>query len=302
MNKLDLTRDNYYTPEADQEYMSCSQYEDFLDCEARAMAKLEKRFIRTDSEAFIVGNYFHTYFEGPEAHEQFCSEHFDDVYKTKTTKSRGTEITGKYAPYVQADKMIAAAEADPNIKKLIDMPGQNEIIMCGKLFGRYPWKIRLDKYIDSPVRMIIDWKTVANIYETTWDPEAGAKVTFVERFRYLMRAAVYCEIEKQCTGNKTDPAFWLVCLSKQDPVDKEIISLNHRQQMDVELEKIHDNIARIQNIKAGILKPKRCGHCEYCRATKRLSEPIEYWKLEPGHRPPRQEDYAREAWLLSQEA
>lgn len=299
---MDLTRDNYYTPEADQEYMSCSQYEDFLDCEARAMAKLEKRFIRTDSEAFIVGNYFHTYFEGPEAHEQFCSEHFDDVYKTKTTKSRGTEITGKYAPYVQADKMIAAAEADPNIKKLIDMPGQNEIIMCGKLFGRYPWKIRLDKYIDSPVRMIIDWKTVANIYETTWDPEAGAKVTFVERFRYLMRAAVYCEIEKQCTGNKTDPAFWLVCLSKQDPVDKEIISLNHRQQMDVELEKIHDNIARIQNIKAGILKPKRCGHCEYCRATKRLSEPIEYWKLEPGHRPPRQEDYAREAWLLSQEA
>lgn len=302
MNKLDLTSDNYYTPEADIEYMSCSQYEDFLDCEAMAMAKLDKRFVRADSDAFLVGNYFHTYFEGPDAHRQFCDDHFYDVFKTKTTKSRGTEVTGKYAPYVQADKMIAAAEADKSIKKLIDMPGHNEIIMHGKLFGKYPWKIKLDKYIESPVRMIIDWKTVANIWETTWDPEAGEKVTFVERFRYLMRAAVYCEIEKQFTGNKTDPVFWLVCLSKQDPVDKEIISLNHRQQMDVELEKIHDNMARIQNIKSGVLKPKRCGHCEYCRSTKKLSEPIEYWKLEPGHRDPRQEDYARDAWLSGMEA
>lgn len=295
-----LTRDNYYTPEADREFLSCSQYEEFLDCEARAMAKLDKRFVREESEAFLVGNYFHTYFEGPDAHEEFCQEHFNDIYKTKTTKARGTEVTGKYAPFIQADKMIAAAEHDPHIQKLIQTPGHNEIIMHGKLFGKYPWKIRLDKYIERP-RMIIDWKTVANIWETTWDPEAGARVTFVERFKYLTRAAVYCEIEKQFTGNKTDPAFWLVCLSKQDPVDKEIISLNHRQQLDIELEKIYERITRIQNIKDGLIKPKRCGHCEYCRGTKRLSGPLEYWKLEPGHREARQEDYIRDEWLRERE-
>ena len=299
---MELNRDNYYTPEADIEYMSCSQYEEFLDCEARAMAKLDKRFVRKDSEAFLVGNYFHSYFESEEAHEQFCEEHFDDVFKTKTTKSRGTEITGKYAPYLQADKMIAAAEADPNIKKLIDMPGENELIMTGKLLGKYPWKIRLDKYIENP-RLIIDWKTVANIWETTWVPEAGAKVTFVERFKYLMRAAVYCEIEKQFTGNMTDPDFWLVCLSKQDPVDKEIISLRHRQALDIELEKISERMPRIQSIKAGLIKPRRCGHCEYCRATKKTSSlPLDYWKLEPGNRDPQQEDYARDEWLAAQEA
>lgn len=298
---MELTRENYYTPEADREFLSCSQYEDFLDCEARAMAKIEKRFVREESEAFLVGNYFHTYFEGPAAHEEFCQEHFDQIYKTKTTKARGLEITGKKAAYEQADKMIAAAEADPHIKQLIDLPGENEIIMHGKLFGKYPWKIRLDKYIEKP-RMIIDWKTVANIWETTWDPEAGGKVTFVERFKYLMRAAVYCEIEKQFTGNNTDPAFWLVCLSKQDPPDKEIIGLNHRQRLDMELDKIHEHIERIQNIKAGLLKPKRCGHCEYCRKTKKLSGVLEYYKLEPGHREPRQEDYARDEYLMSLEA
>lgn len=298
---MQLTRDNYYTPEADREFLSCSQYEEFLDCEARAMAKLDKRFVREETEAFLVGNYFHTYFEGKEAHEEFCQAHFDQIFKTKTTKSRGMEITGKRAAYEQADRMIAAAEADPNIRQLIDMPGENEIIMQGKLFGKYPWKIRLDKYIHEP-RTILDWKTVANIYETTWDPEAGGRVSFVERFHYLMRAAVYCEIEKEVTGNTTDPAFWLVCISKQDPPDKEIISLNHRQRLDLELDKIHEHIERIQNIKKGLIPPKRCGHCEYCRKTKKLPLlPLEFYKLEPGHRPPREEDYAREEWIQSLE-
>ncbi len=288
--QLQLTRDNYYTPEADREYLSCSQYEEFLDCEARAMAKLQKRFVREDSEAFLVGNYFHTYFEGPEAHEEFCQVHFDEIYKTKSTKARGIEITGKKAPYVQADKMIEAAENDPAIKRLIDMPGENEMIMTGKLFGKYPWKIRLDKYIPN-LHMIIDWKTVANIWETRYDPAAGKKVSFVETFNYLMRAAVYCEIEKQYTGRDADPSFILVCLSKQDPPDKEMISLNHRQRLDLELDKIYENIAHIYAVKSGQIKPKRCGHCEYCRGTKRLEGITEYYKLEPGNKDPRRDEY-----------
>lgn len=306
-----LTRDNYYTVEADREFLSCSQYEEFLDCEARAMAKLDGRFVREETEAFLVGNYFHSYFEGPEAHEAFCKRHFDDIYKTKevtvkratktTPAVKETVITGKYAPFEKADKMIATAENDPQIKNLIDEPGENEIVMYGKLFGKYPWKIRLDKYIESP-RMIIDWKTVANIQERMWNPEHGEKVSFVRNFNYVMRAAVYCEIEKQWTGKKTDPLFWLVCISKQDPPDKEIIPVELRQEMDLELEKIHDKITRIQNIKDGLIKPKRCGHCEYCRKTKKLTMPLDFWKLDPDYVREREDDYARDEWLMQQEA
>lgn len=286
-----LTRDNYYTPQADREYLSCSQYEDFLSCEARTLAKIQSRFAREETEAFLVGNYFHTYFEGPDAHEEFCQMHFDKIFKTKTTKARGTEITGKRAAFEQADKMIAAAEAEPAIRKLIDMPGENELIMTGNLFGKYPWKIRLDKYI-ADMRWIIDWKTVANIQEEIWMPGLGKKSTFVEAFNYLFRAAVYCEIEKQFTGNSTDPIFNLVCISKQDPPDKEIISLNHRQRLDLELDKVHENIARIQNIKDGIIKPKRCGYCDYCRGTKKLARIMPYYELEKGSRPPREDEYS----------
>lgn len=197
---MDLTRDNYYTPEADWAYMSCSQYQGWCECEAKQMAKLQGRWVDEPKEAFLVGNYFHTHFEGPEAHEQFCQEHFEEIYKTKTLKDKATGLetvvaTGKRAAYEQADKMIQTAERDPLIRSLLDLPGENEMIMTGKLFG-VPWRIRVDKYAPDG-RLIIDYKTVANINELKWSSELHEKVTFIDAYGYMMRAAVYSEIEKQ---------------------------------------------------------------------------------------------------------
>ena len=290
-SEFELTKDNYYTKEADRHYLSCSQFEDFLSCEAAAMAKIQGRYVPEETEALLVGRYFHSWFEGAMEYQKFCDENFDKIYKTKETKARGLEIIGKYKPFEVADQMIATANNDPNIKRLIDMPGENEVMMHGKLFGMYPWKIRLDKHFPDQM-MIIDWKTVANIQETLWSTRERAHVSFVENFNYMMRAAVYIEIYKQFTSRTTDPVFMLVCLSKQDPPDKEMILLNHRQRLDLELEKVQERVGRIQRIKDGLVKPTRCGCCEYCRSTKKLFGPIEYFKLEPANRGPREEDYA----------
>ena len=98
-----LTSDNYYSLEADREYMSCSQYQDFLSCEARAMAKIDGRFIPEPSEAFVVGNYFHTAMESPEAYDEFCQMHFEEIFKTKVDKKTGEIIpVGKYAAFEKA--------------------------------------------------------------------------------------------------------------------------------------------------------------------------------------------------------
>jgi hypothetical protein len=32
----------------------------------------------------------------------------------------------------------------------------------------------------------------------------------------------------------------------------------------------------ILDVKSGKVKPERCGSCEYCRATKKLTEPIDF--------------------------
>lgn len=290
---MELTRDNYYTPEADMAYMSCSQYQSFCECEAKAMAKLQGRWTDPDKEAFLVGNYFHTFFEGPEAHEQFIREHFDKIFKTKVIKGKKGEpdqtvVTGKYAPYEQADKMIEVAKNDPLIKSLIDLPGENEKIMTGELWG-VPWRIRLDKYIPDG-RMIIDWKTVANISELKWSEALHEKVTFIDAYGYMMRAAVYTEIEKQNAHSSEDAPFIIVAISKQDYPDKEALYLNHRQRYDYELEQIKKRLGMIQMIKAGRIKPKRCGCCDYCRATKVLSAIRPYYTLMPDFREEKEDD------------
>lgn len=287
---MELTRDNYYTPEADIEYMSCSQYQSFLACEAATIAKLRGAYVPSDSEALIVGNYFHTAMESPEAHRQFCKEHFDEIYKSKIDRKSGEVIvTGKYAPYEKADKMLEVCHSDPLIKTLIDMPGENEVIMTGELFG-VKWRVRMDKY-NPENRIIIDWKTCADVNKTEYNPILGERESFVEALGYLMRAAVYTEIEKQHTGNTEDASFVIVAVSKQDPPDKAALLLNHRQRYDYELEQIQKHMARIIDVKIGRVKPRRCGCCEYCRSTKILKKITPYYTLNPKFREEREEEY-----------
>lgn len=257
------------------------------------MAKLEGRWTDPDKEAFLVGNYFHTFFEGPEAHTQFTQEHFDKIFKTKVIKGKKGEpdqtvVTGKYAPYEQADKMIEVAQNDPLIKSLIDLPGENEKIMTGELWG-VPWRIRIDKYVPDG-RMIIDWKTVANISELKWSEAMREKVTFIDAYGYMMRAAVYTEIEKQNAHSSEDAPFIIVAISKQDYPDKDALYLNHRQRYDYELEQIKKRLPLIQMIKEGRIKPKRCGCCDYCRATKVLTAIRPYYTLMPDFREEREDD------------
>lgn len=42
MNLLQLNDENYYSQEADMQYMSVSQYKAFRKCEAAALAKLKR--------------------------------------------------------------------------------------------------------------------------------------------------------------------------------------------------------------------------------------------------------------------
>ena len=67
------------------------------------------------------------------------------------------------------------------------------------------------------------------------------------------------------------PNFVLICISKQDYPDKELVRLNHKQAYIYELEAMKDRLYRYQSIKEGRAMPKRCGLCDYCRATKKLS-------------------------------
>ena len=288
---MKLTADNYYSLEADREYMSCSQYQDFLKCEAASMAKLWGLYVPEKSEALTVGNYFHTALESDEAHEAFCNENEELIFKLSVVNKTTGEYArvGKYAPYKKADDMIQAVINDPLCQELLLMDGKNEVIMTGTLFG-LKWKIRLDKYV-ADKRLIIDWKTAADLNRTEYNPATGERESFMEALGYLMRAAIYTEIEKQYSGKGTDASFVIIAVSKQDPPDKGAYLLNHRQRYDFELAEVEKNISHIAKVKAGRLKPTRCGKCEWCRKTKRLTKIVPYYTLHPGFADAREEEY-----------
>lgn len=67
-----LTNENYYSQEANREYLSVSQYKDFMGtygkvgCEEYALAKLDGTWVENmeDSDALMVGSYVDAHFEG----------------------------------------------------------------------------------------------------------------------------------------------------------------------------------------------------------------------------------------------
>ena len=80
-----LTESNYYSPEANLEYLSVSQYKDFVGtwakpgCEARAMAKLKGEWVEEVTTPMLVGSYVDAHFEGTldffrVKHPEFCKK------------------------------------------------------------------------------------------------------------------------------------------------------------------------------------------------------------------------------------
>lgn len=133
-----LTAENYYSQEANEEYMSVSQFKDFcgtygkMPCEFTAMEKLKGRWEEPKSKALMVGSYVDSYFEG--TLDKFKAENPDLFKRDGTLK----------AEFVKADEIIQRIERDDYFMKF--MSGEKQVIMTGELFGT-KWKIKMDSYI-----------------------------------------------------------------------------------------------------------------------------------------------------------
>ncbi|MCK3878647.1 nuclease, partial [Streptococcus suis] len=64
---IKLTQENYYE---DTSYLSNSRFKRYQKCQAMALAVDSGSWVEErDETALLVGNYVHSYFESPEAHE-----------------------------------------------------------------------------------------------------------------------------------------------------------------------------------------------------------------------------------------
>ena len=259
-----LTADNYYSNEANIEFMSVSQFKDFngtygrIGCEFAAMEKLAGRWNPEPSTALLVGSYVDSYIEGT----------LDDF------KSRNPDIfTAKgelKAPYKKAEEIIARIERDKYFMKYLS--GEKQTIMTGDLFG-CQWKIKMDSYI--PGVAIVDLKVMSSITDLKWVKDIGY-LDFVRYWNYDIQGAIYQKIVEINTGKKLP--FFIAAVTKETEPDIRIIHVTQNY-LDEALLIVESNINRVLMVKNGEVEPDRCDLCDCCKHNRILRRPISIMDL-----------------------
>ena len=255
---MKLNESNYYTQEADKEYVSVSQYKSFCGsvgkrgCECMALAEMRREFERPVTTPLLVGSYVDAYFEG--TLPTFAAQH-PEIYS-----SRGKTAGELKSEYKQAEIMIERAEKDPLFMQY--MAGDKQVIMTGEIEG-VPVKIKIDS---TDGRRITDLKTVKNIYETFYVKDSGERVSFVEWWSYDLQAAVYQEIYRQNTGDLLPFYICAISKDKEDNVPHPRIAVIELSPLLIRerLAEVKQNINHIQDLKTDVIKPIPCGICSWC--------------------------------------
>lgn len=265
---MELTRDNYFSPEAEWYYMGRSQFEGFLECEAKAMAKLRGEIPNDKTTALLAGTMLHAWNEGPHAMQRFLTENKSDVMTQKG------ELR---ADFKTVQNMIQTLETDPMV--LFVLNGQKEVPLTANLFG-IPWKIMLDSY-NPAERRIGELKSTRDIRTLIWSDADRCKTSFLEAWGYMRQAALYSEVERLAAGRAVGDYLEMVMVacSKEDPPDHEIISLLDPNRFELELKIIEAHIERVVNVKTGAVEPTSCGKCAWCRSQYKVTRIKHYTEL-----------------------
>ena len=258
-----LTAENYFSQEAEREFLSVSQYKKFAGslgkpgCEAKAMAELKGEWEDEKSTALLVGSYVDAHFEG--TLDLFRAQH-PEIF---------TKQGGLKAEYRRAEEVINRIERDEYF--MTHMAGQKQVIMTGELFGA-KWKIKMDSYF--PDMLIVDLKCMKSLREDNYLKDYG-HMEFVRFWGYDIQGAIYQKIVEINTGKKLP--FKIAAASKEEFPDIEVIQVE-QSLMDAALAEVEKNVPNILELKNGGYEPVRCGTCNYCRHTKVLTHSI--WSSE----------------------
>ena len=250
-----INKDNYFSPENNQNFMSVSQFKSFEKCEFGALEEIRGKYTREPSTALLVGSYVDAYYEG--TLDLFVANHPEILKKDRTLK----------ADYVQAELIIERLKRDEMFSRY--MSGEKQVVFTGEIEG-VPVKVKVDSY--HPGKAIVDLKVMRD-FKPIYVPAQG-RLNFIEAWRYDLQGAVYQEIVWQNTGAKLP--FYIAAATKEPTPDLEIFEIP-QEVLDVQLDLFRANVRRYQLIKEGLIEPIRCGRCECCKESKVLNK-ITSWE------------------------
>lgn len=260
MKKID--KYNYFSTEMNMEYMSASQFKDFVACENKALAKAKGEYIQEKTPALLFGSYVDAFFSGEL--DEFIHENQEMFNKNGELK----------APYKNIHDVIKTIKDDPLMMNYLG--GAKQVIMAGTI-NDVPYKIKIDSFLKDVA--IVDQKIISSISELTWkenDNGRYSKVDFIEAFGYDIQGAIYQEIVYQNTGKKLP--FILAVATKEENPDKALIQID-QEYLDRALSVVKELSPRYHLIKKGLVEPCSCGKCPCCRKNKKIEGVISYKEL-----------------------
>ena len=260
-----LNNNNYFSKEANKQYMSVSQYKSWVGtykedgCESRTIAEIGGNWERDKTTALLVGSYVDAYFEG--SLDKFKLENPSIFKKDGNLK----------AEYTRANEVIQRCVRDDLFMKY--MSGSKQVIMTANMFG-CDWKIKMDSYLEN--RAIVDLKCMESLRKSFWHKEINGYTSFIEEYGYDIQGAIYQEVVYRNTGKRLP--FFIAAVSKEKQPDIEIIWIPD-EILQERLKEVEANMSSILSVKSGESEPQRCGCCDYCRSTKVLKKPIHFTEL-----------------------
>ena len=252
-----LNQENYYSKEADMEYMSVSQWKLFNECEAKALAIIEGREDATYKDSFLEGQLFEAVVTGGK--ELFISKHPELI---STRGATAGQLKSEFK------KVITSAEKfnEQNFFKNIIQKCDKQVILTGEICD-VKVKCALDLF-DKETNSIYDIKCMKDFKET-WDKSEKCYKPWYYTYNYVLQLAVYRELVRQNFGEPKE--IGLISATKEDVPDIEALSFSS-ELLDLELENFKLKVKRYDDIKKGKLEPIKCGCCDYCKSIKTINE------------------------------
>ena len=250
-----LTQENYFSKEANQEYISVSQFKAFAECEAQALHNIEIGG-ENEKQAFLEGKLFENWVAGDRA--LFMAQHPEMV------STRGATAGQLKAEF---NKVIKAAERflEQDFFKDIINKCEKQVILTGEIEG-VKVKCELDLF-DRETNSIYDMKYMKDFKET-WDKAEKVYKPWYYTYNYVLQLAVYREIVRQNFGEPKE--IGLMAASKEEEPDLQAKSFSS-ELLDLELEYFKNDVKIYDNIKKGLIQPNYCGECDYCKSIKQIT-------------------------------
>ena len=274
---LTLTQGNYYSQEANAEYMSVHQFQSWRECAAREWAIQHGKWHTEVTEAMLVGSYVDAALtETAEVFKRFKTEHAADIYT-------GKKDPHPRAQFERADRMIARLRNDESAREFLT--GETQRIIVAEL-GGVLWKGKIDVFKPG-LGMFVDLKT-ADSFDWQWrsfiDPVTHdmrrEKVPWHDK--YWFQLGTYRRI---LLMNGFDCVPIILGVTKQDPPDIGAWTFNAKDRLDLEVESGLSHLGQIMAYKRGEAPCPRCESCDYCRQTKTLCiRPAEDYRSSRGRR------------------